>query len=73
MCWSKASGTYREEDSLIWSQWEKMSLILEKLEASPRKKNSQFGEREFPLKGKGEWDEELWKGGPREGQRLECK
>ena len=36
MGWSKAPGTSIAQDSLVWPQWEKMHLILERLEA-PRK------------------------------------
>jgi hypothetical protein len=31
--WSKAPATYIAEVSLVWPQWEKMRLILQRLEA----------------------------------------
>jgi hypothetical protein len=36
MSWYEATGTFIAEDCLVWLQWEKMCLILKKLEA-PRK------------------------------------
>ena len=30
----RPNGTYKAEDCLVWPQWEKMHLILERLEAS---------------------------------------
>ena len=45
MGWTRAPGTYIVEVSQVWSQWEKMCLILERLEA-PGKGNTQWwGER----------------------------
>jgi hypothetical protein len=61
---------------LVWPQWEKMCLILEKLEAPGKEDTTGVGaggggEEEHPLrgKGKGKLDEELWG----LGRRLECK
>jgi hypothetical protein len=52
------------EDFLIWPQWEKIHLILERLEA-PGKGEDWWGMGKHPLgsKGEEEWDEELWEGG----------
>jgi hypothetical protein len=33
MGWSKVPGTCIAEGCLVWPQWEKMHLVLEKLEA----------------------------------------
>jgi hypothetical protein len=32
MSWSKAPDTYTAEDCLVWPQWEKMHLNLQRLE-----------------------------------------
>jgi hypothetical protein len=34
MRWSKAPNTYKAESCLVWPQWEKACLTLERLEAS---------------------------------------
>ena len=68
MSWPKASDTSIAEDYLVWSQWEKMSLILERLEAPV------VWGASFRRQGDEEWDEELLEWGPRwRGQRLYCK
>ena len=60
MVWSEGPSTYIAEHCLVWPLWEKMHLILERLETS-RKVDTWWrgGEREHPLRGKGgeEWDE----------------
>ena len=63
---SPTPDTYLTEDCLVWPQWEKMPIILERLE-TPGKKGA-FRGREHPLRGKGEqeWDEELG-GAPKVG------
>jgi hypothetical protein len=70
MGWFKASGTNTAEGCLVWPQWEKMRLVLKRLEAQGRS-----GGLEHPLAGKGkeEWDEELWKERQGGEQRWECK
>ena len=64
--WSKAPGTYTKEDCLVWPQWEKMNINLQKLEAPGNGAAwcVHGGTRWKHLADKGgKWDEELWEGG----------
>jgi len=58
------------EICLVWPQWKKMCLILKRLEAQGRRRPGGGA----PLRGKGEeeGEEELWEGGLRGRQWLEC-
>ena len=62
--WTEGPGTYIAEDCLVSPQWEKMHLILQRLEA-PGKGEAWCG----VSKGKREWVEELLGGGTRKGVR----
>jgi hypothetical protein len=59
MGWSKAPGTYIAKVCLVWPQWEKMRLILKRLE-DPGKGGRSGRGYPFRVKGEEEWDEELW-------------
>jgi hypothetical protein len=62
--WSEVpDGTYTAEDCLVWPQWEKMCLILERLEAPRKGGDWEGGEHPPGGKGKKEQEEELWKWG----------
>jgi hypothetical protein len=66
--YSTPTNTYIVEDFLVWPQWEKMCLILQRFEALGRGKA--WGWEEHPLGDRGteECGEELWKGGLGRGQ-----
>jgi hypothetical protein len=49
MAWFKVPGTYIAEVCLVWPQWEKMCLILERLEAP--KKGEAILSGDYPLRG----------------------
>ena len=60
MSWSEAPSTYIAEDCLVWPQWEKMHLTLERLEVPGTEEawwwwwGHNLGDR-----GEEEWGEEL--------------
>lgn len=61
---------HRAEDCPVWSQWEEMCLILQRLDAPGK---GIFPGEGYPLRGKeeGAWGEELWEGILGGGQNTE--
>jgi hypothetical protein len=56
MSWSEAPNTYIAEDCLVWPQWEKTCLTLER---------GVLGHGGHPLRDRKEeeWDEGMWESG----------
>jgi hypothetical protein len=53
MGWCEDPSTYVAEDCLVWTQWERMCLILPKLDA-PRREDSGEGAALSEVKGRGD-------------------
>ena len=75
MGWSVAPEAYVTEDCLVWPQWERMCLILWKLDARGKRDagGSEVGvNNQEPLRGGG-FVKNLGMGGLQGDQLLECK